>query len=39
MCFSLICGIQFYWFKLSIVFAFVEGEVFICVIRDEDIHC
>ena len=28
---SLICGIQYYQFKVSNVFPFMEGEVFISV--------
>ena len=37
---SLICGIQYYWLKVSNVFPFMEGEVFISVIWDENVdHC
>ena len=33
---SLICGVRYYWFKVSNVFPFVKGEVFISVIGDEN---
>ena len=37
MCLSLICGVQYYQFKVSNVFPFMKGEVFISVIGDENI--
>ena len=40
MCLSLICGVQYYQFKVCNVFPFMEGEVFIGVIWDENVdHC
>ena len=35
MCLSLICGVQYYRFKVSNVFPFMESEMFISVIGDE----
>ena len=35
MCLSLICGVQYYQFKVSNVFPFMKSEVFISVIGDE----
>ena len=37
MCLSLICGVQYYQFKVSNVFPFMEGEVFISVIWDKNV--
>ena len=37
MCLSLICGVQCYWFKVSNVFPFMKGEVFISVTGDENV--
>ena len=38
MCISLICGVQYYRFKVSNVFPFLKGEVFISIIRDENVE-
>ena len=37
MCLSLICGVQYYQLKVSNVFPFVKGEVFISVIGDKNV--
>ena len=37
MCFSLICGVQYYRFKVSKVFTFMKGEVLISIIGDKNV--
>ena len=36
---SLICGMQYYQLKVSNVFSFMESEVFIGIVGDEDVDC
>ena len=36
---SQICGIQYYRLKVSNVFSFMESEVFIGIIGDENVDC